>query len=188
GYPFFDASPYLEPETWRKRQVLGWFSEKERSYFADLDIWDIEWGQGVSREQDLNRQHGAGLSFAETQDLEAPAGKEALVEVQVSSPAPDSQILVSAIVSTYNAERFLRGCLEDLEAQTIAARLEIIVVDSGSHQNEQAIVEEFQRRYNNIVYIRTEERESLYAAWNRGVKAARGKYLTNANTDDRHRP
>ncbi|MGA2151678.1 MAG: glycosyltransferase [Geobacteraceae bacterium] len=186
GYRFFDPSSYWEPETWRERQVLGWFSEKGRSCFADLDIWDIEWGQGVSREQDLNRQHSAGLSFAETQDLEALAGKEALDEVQVSSPAPDSRILVSAIVSTYNAERFLRGCLEDLEAQTIAARLEIIVVDSGSRQNEQAIVEEFQRRYNNIVYIRTEERESLYAAWNRGVKAARGKYLTNANTDDRH--
>jgi glycosyltransferase involved in cell wall biosynthesis len=95
--------------------------------------------------------------------------------------------IVSAIVSIYNAERFLRGCLEDLEAQTIAAQLEIIVVDSGSRQNEHAIVKEFQQRYQNIVYLRTEERETLYAAWNRGVKAARGKYLTNANTDDRHR-
>ncbi|HIQ05788.1 MAG TPA: glycosyltransferase, partial [Anaerolineae bacterium] len=98
-----------------------------------------------------------------------------------------AQPLVSAIVSTYNSERFIRGCLEDLEAQTIADRLEIIVVDSGSQQNERAIVEEFQQRYDNIVYIRTEERETVYAAWNRGIKAARGKYITNANTDDRHR-
>ena len=40
--------------------------------------------------------------------------------------------LVSAIVSTYNAEKFIRGCLEDLENQTIADRLEIVVVNSGS--------------------------------------------------------
>jgi glycosyltransferase involved in cell wall biosynthesis len=94
--------------------------------------------------------------------------------------------LVSAIVSTYNSERFIRGCLIDLESQTIAKRLEIIVIDSGSQQNEGAIVKEFQQRYDNIIYIRTEERESLYAAWNRGIKASRGKYITNANTDDRH--
>ena len=95
--------------------------------------------------------------------------------------------LVTAIVSTFKSERFLRGCLEDLEAQTIADRLEIIVVDSHSPQNERAIVEEFQKRYSNIVYIRTQERETVYGAWNRGARAARGKYLTNANTDDRHR-
>jgi len=95
--------------------------------------------------------------------------------------------VVSAIVSTYNSERFIKGCLEDLEAQTIANQLEIIVVDSGSEQNEGDIVREFQSRYDNIKYIRTENRETVYAAWNRGIRASSGKYITNANTDDRHR-
>lgn len=93
---------------------------------------------------------------------------------------------ITAIVSAYNSSRFLRGCLEDLEAQTIADRLEIVVVDSGSLENEGEIVAEFQQKYDNIKYIRT-ERETVYGAWNVGVKAAQGKYLTNANTDDRHR-
>jgi len=97
------------------------------------------------------------------------------------------EYLVSAIVSTYNSERFIRGCLEDLEAQTIADRLEIIVVNSGSEQNEEAIVKEFQQKYSNIKYMKTDERETVYAAWNRGIKAATGKYITNANCDDRHR-
>lgn len=95
--------------------------------------------------------------------------------------------LVSAIVSTYNAERFIRGCMEDLENQTVADKLEIIVVNSGSHENEEAVVRQFQQKYNNIVYIKTERRERVYTAWNRAVKAARGTFLTNANTDDRHR-
>jgi len=73
-----------------------------------------------------------------------------------SSPWP----LVTAIVSTYNAERFISGCLDDLESQTIADQIEIIVVDSASPQNEGAVV----------------------------AALARGKYITNANTDDRHRP
>jgi glycosyltransferase involved in cell wall biosynthesis len=94
---------------------------------------------------------------------------------------------VSAIVSTYNSEKFIRGCLEDIESQTIADRLEIVVVDSGSRQNERAVVEEFQSRYSNIKFIRTEERETVYKAWNRAIEAASGTYITNANTDDRHR-
>ncbi len=109
------------------------------------------------------------------------------MSIEQPASADETPPLVSAIISTYNSERFIRGCLEDLEAQTIAGRLEIIVVDSGSFQNERAIVEEFQQRYDNIVYIRTEQREGVYAAWNRGIQAARGMYITNANTDDRHK-
>lgn len=95
--------------------------------------------------------------------------------------------LVSAIVSVYNCERFIAGCLEDLERQTIADKLEIVVVNTGSQQNEDAIIKEFQKKYDNIVYVKTENRETLYKAWNIGIKAASGKYITNANSDDRHR-
>jgi glycosyltransferase involved in cell wall biosynthesis/predicted Zn-dependent protease len=95
--------------------------------------------------------------------------------------------IVSAIVSTYNSAEFIRGCIEDLECQTIADQLEIIVIDSASPQNEGEIVRELQERYQNIRYLRTKQRETVYAAWNRGIEMARGRYITNANTDDRHR-
>jgi transposase len=95
---------------------------------------------------------------------------------------------VTAIVSTYSVERFMRGCLENLVAQTIFPVIEVIIVDAASPQNERSIVEEFQQRYPNIRYLRTDQREPLYAAWNRAIRLARGEYLTNANTDDRHAP
>lgn len=96
---------------------------------------------------------------------------------------------VSAVVSTYNSEVFIEGCLVDLTSQTLfeAGLLEIVVVNSGSTQNELVIVEKFQSAFENITYIETAERESLYQAWNRGISAASGRYVTNANTDDRHR-
>jgi GT2 family glycosyltransferase len=103
-----------------------------------------------------------------------------------SNPPNADSYQVSAIVSTYNSERFIRGCIEDLLEQTIADQLQIIVVDSGSQQNEEAVVREFQKKFRNIKYIKTDCRESVYAAWNRGILAAVGKYITNANTDDRH--
>jgi len=111
-------------------------------------------------------------------------GKETNVSL-IGGLEDSGKYLVSAIVSTYNSERFIRGCLEDLEVQTISDRVEIIVVNSGSEQNEEVIVKEFQEKYSNIKYIKTDERETVYAAWNRGIRAATGKYITNANCDDR---
>lgn len=97
---------------------------------------------------------------------------------------------ISAIVSTYNSEKFIHLCLLDLVEQTLYKKgeLEIIVIDSASEQNEQSIVQKFQTKYPNIVYECTSDRETLYAAWNKAIKMSRGAYITNANTDDRHRP
>jgi len=94
---------------------------------------------------------------------------------------------VSAIVSAYNSERFIRDRLQNLVDQTLYRknRLEIIFVESGSQQNEGQIVREFMQQSNHIVYMRTSERESVYGAWNRGIRLANGKYIINANTDDR---
>jgi len=112
------------------------------------------------------------------------------IEFDNSIQQPSHHYKVSAIVSTYNSGKFIRDCLQDLIEQTLYIKglLEIIVIDSASEQNEQEIVREFQKTYRNIVYHRTSERETLYSSWNRAIKMSCGAYITNANTDDRHRP
>ena len=93
--------------------------------------------------------------------------------------------VLSAIVSTYNSEKFIRHKILDLINQTIFDDLEIIIVNSGSEQNEDEIIKEFLKLYNNIVYIKTPVRETIYKAWNRAIKIAKGRYVCNSNTDDR---
>ncbi|MGA8894555.1 MAG: glycosyltransferase, partial [Planktothrix agardhii] len=107
------------------------------------------------------------------------------IENTVSLPTDNYK--VSAIVSTYNSEKFIRGRLENLVNQTLytQGQLEIIVIDSNSEQNERSIVKEFQNKYPHIIYERTPNRETIYAAWNRGIKMCHGKYVINANADDR---
>jgi glycosyltransferase involved in cell wall biosynthesis/Tfp pilus assembly protein PilF len=99
-----------------------------------------------------------------------------------------TKIKVSAIVSTYKSEKFIEKCLEDLMEQSLYKKgeLEIIVVDSGSPENEYEIVNRYQKNNKNIYCFRTDHRETIYQAWNRGVLASTGKFITNANTDDRH--
>ncbi|MCU7505223.1 MAG: glycosyltransferase [Ignavibacteria bacterium] len=100
-----------------------------------------------------------------------------------------SNVLVSAVVSVFNSEKFIRGCLDDLLGQTLYEKgeLEIVLVNTGSEENEDAIIREYKSKHPDIKYIKTDERETIYQAWNRGVKASSGKFITNANTDDRHR-
>ena len=91
--------------------------------------------------------------------------------------------LVSVVVSTYRGERFLRGCLEMLLSQSISDRLEIIVIDSGSPEDERGIVRDMREEHQNIVYERT-TRETLYASWNRALRMSTGIYFANFNVDD----
>ena len=113
----------------------------------------------------------------------APLAGCELIPATMTGPAP----WVTVVVSTYQSEKFIRACLENLSRQTIFDRLEIIVVDSGSPENERGIVAEFQQTFPNLRYVRT-ARETLYGAWNRGLALARGRYWANVNTDDSLRP
>lgn len=96
--------------------------------------------------------------------------------------------LVTAIVSTFNSEQYLKACINDLLNQTLykSNNLEIIIIDSGSQQNENIIARDFISCHPHIVYQRTDH-ETVYGSWNKGTAIARGKYITNANTDDAHR-
>ncbi|RJQ51596.1 MAG: glycosyltransferase [Nitrospiraceae bacterium] len=173
---------YLESPSGRMAIAQNGYDHIHRNGWKFSNIAKYLVNRGLKRETRRFSAIYAGYSQALPQKIKS--GTEPARE----TPVRKNRYKISAIVSTYNSERFIRGCLEDLEAQTIADKLEIIVVDSGSQQNERAIVEEFRKKHDNIVYIRTEKRETIYAAWNRAVKIASGEYITNANTDDRHAP
>jgi FkbM family methyltransferase len=104
----------------------------------------------------------------------------------------DSKYKIAALVSAYNSEFFIEGCLEDLCAQTLFRKnmMEIIVVDSASEQNEGEIVKHWQKKFGaeRIKYYRCDERVTLYKAWNIALNMAESEYATSANCDDRHRP
>lgn len=94
---------------------------------------------------------------------------------------------VSAIVSAYHADRYIDGLLDDLLSQT--EDCQIVVVCEKESEEEEITGDVMGRVYpGKILMVPTEDIPTVYAAWNLGIKAASGKYITNANTDDRHHP
>jgi glycosyltransferase involved in cell wall biosynthesis len=96
---------------------------------------------------------------------------------------------VSVIVSLYRADRFLPAMLQNVFEQTLFARgeAELILIDSASPGNEEAVIAQAMEGRPGIFYGRTRERETIYAAWNRAIREARGDYVMNLGCDDRLR-
>lgn len=44
-YEFLDCLGVDRVAVWREQEVLAWFKRHGTHYFADLDIWDIPWGE-----------------------------------------------------------------------------------------------------------------------------------------------
>jgi glycosyltransferase involved in cell wall biosynthesis len=85
-------------------------------------------------------------------------------------------------------EMELEGCIENIFGQKLdRGYLEVIVLDSGSHQNEARIVERLKSKYHRIRYLRS-AREQRYGTINRGIKPARGRYLFLMDPRNRLRP
>ena len=58
-------------------------------------------------------------------------------------------IKVSIIVPVYNVYPYLRKCLDSLVNQTLK-EIEIIIVNDGSLDNSQEIIDEYKKKYKNI--------------------------------------
>lgn len=100
------------------------------------------------------------------------------------------------LTSTYNSGRFFDQLLENLQEISDASAvspssvtIESIIIDSDSPGDEIGILLNKIGKLNvPIKYYKTPYRETLYRAWNRASLASSSRYITNANTDDRHSP
>lgn len=90
--------------------------------------------------------------------------------------------LLSVVVPCYKVEAYLRGTLDTILAQN-EIPIEIIVVDDGSPDKSGEIAREYAKNDPRIIVI-SQSNRGLGAARNAGIKAARAKYLTFADSDD----
>lgn len=92
-------------------------------------------------------------------------------------------VAVSVIVPVYKVEKYLDRCLASLVNQTLND-LEIIVVNDGSPDNSQAIIEEYMQCYPDRVFGYIKANGGLSDARNFGIQYAKGTYIGFIDSDD----
>lgn len=90
--------------------------------------------------------------------------------------------LVSIIVPVYNAEKYIRKCLDSILAQT-HTNWEAILVDDGSPDNSGAICDEYAAKDNRFRVIH-QENGGVVNARNKAIATANGEHLAFVDSDD----
>lgn len=88
-------------------------------------------------------------------------------------------ILFTVVIPFLNEERWLELCLSALQAQTLSPdQFELILVDNGSTDRSVEIISRFAQ-----ARLLSESRRDPYLARNKGIEAAKGRYLVFLDAD-----
>ena len=92
---------------------------------------------------------------------------------------------ISVIVPMYNTEKYITQCLESVLAQTFKD-FELIVIDDCSTDNSVKIVERFADKFNGRLQLIKQKKNngSPGPLRNKGIKLAKGEYITFLDSDD----
>lgn len=89
-------------------------------------------------------------------------------------------ILLSVITINYNDAQGLKKTMDSVVNQTLKG-FEYLVIDGGSTDESPTLIEAYKP---NIAYSVSENDTGIYNAMNKGIKAAKGKYLLFLNSGD----
>lgn len=92
-------------------------------------------------------------------------------------------VKLSVIVPVYNVEKYLEKCLISMVNQSYKD-FEIIVVNDGSLDHSQEIIDRYQNQYPKKLVSLIKENGGLSDARNYGLNVAQGEYVAFVDSDD----
>lgn len=93
----------------------------------------------------------------------------------------EAEILVSILMSVYNAEKYVEEAIESMLSQTWR-NFELIIFDDASTDSSYEKICNFQDE--RIIVIKNKKNVGLTKNLNRGLKMAKGKYIARMDADD----
>lgn len=94
-----------------------------------------------------------------------------------------SKYKVSIIVPVYGVEKYIDKCLDSLVKQSLK-EIEIIVVNDGTKDNSQKIIDKYVKKYPDKIKSYIKENGGQGSARNYGLKKAMGEYIGYVDSDD----
>lgn len=94
-------------------------------------------------------------------------------------------VRISAVICTYNREKYIRQALDSLADQTLNSNnFEVIVVNNNSTDNTTTIVHDFIQTHPNLhIVFCNESNQGLSYARNRGISESKGELITFLDDD-----
>ena len=93
--------------------------------------------------------------------------------------------MISIIVPVYNAEKFIKETIKSVLNQTYTD-FELLLVDDCSKDGSVQAIESFVDP--RVILLKQEQNAGAYAARNRGLKEAKGRYIAFIDSDDLWEP
>ena len=90
---------------------------------------------------------------------------------------------LSIIVPVYGVEKYIDKCLNSLVKQSLK-EIEIIVVNDGTKDNSQKIIDKYVKKYTDKIKSYIKENGGQGSARNYGLKKATGEYIGYVDSDD----
>lgn len=94
---------------------------------------------------------------------------------------------ISVLMGVYNAEDIIENAVMTIVNQT-EKNIEFVICDDGSTDNTWGILNEFQKKYENIVLIRNERNQGLAASLNHCFNMSSGEFIARMDADDLCKP
>lgn len=91
-------------------------------------------------------------------------------------------IKISVVIPVYNKEKFIGKCIDSVLGQSYK-NLEVIIINDGSTDDSDKIIEEYARLDTRILHIQIENHGRSYAR-NLGIEKATGEYVSFIDADD----
>ena len=92
--------------------------------------------------------------------------------------------LLTIIIPMYNMERYIKHCLTSLVIPEGMERMEVLVINDGSHDRSSEMAHQFQSHYPQTFRVIDKENGNYGSCINRGLQEATGKYIRILDADD----
>lgn len=106
-----------------------------------------------------------------------------MADLHSSGNGKPTSFEVSVVMPCFNGERYLEEAIRSVLDQTLH-EVELIVVDDGSKDSSPAIVAQLQQVYGDRLVGVAQPNAGPYAARNRGLQMARGRFVAFLDSDD----